>query len=206
MRGVIVRRLLAMSPRFAVVIAPAVVVAATVPWIASNASSAPTSVAADAGAWADASSLPDAKLPIFDAKKPSDAAPKKDAYPDYDAPKPIPPDPVPLASDVVLTMTVRFNKGAVTIEKVRRDKLAQKMVLPRHFGRFAAELYSGPTLVERIRFDFPLIADDDLAGDTYAKGLDVTVEVRIPESDRPNKMEIWDRATDRRWKFAYPPK
>ncbi len=196
--------------RIGIVLAPALLVAGIIPLSASSAPSAAPSSTADAALSPDSTPLPlpDAKLPIFDAHKPIDGGAKKDAQPTYDsnAPKPIPPDPVPLASDVALVMTVRFNKGAVTVEKVRREKLGQKMVLPRHFGRFAAELYSGPTLVERIRFDFPLIADDDLAGDTYAKGLDVTVEVRIPESDRPNKLEIWDRASDRRWKFAYPPK
>ena len=57
-----------------------------------------------------------------------------------------------------------------------------------------------------IRFDFPLINDDSKASEVYEKGLDVTVEVRVPDSDRPNKFEIWDRANDKRWQFEYPPK
>ncbi len=120
--------------------------------------------------------------------------------------KSIQPDPTPLVVDAVFVLSIRFDKGKVSITKVVREKLAKKQALPRRLGRFAVELYSGPTVVERVRFDFPLIHDDDPAGEAYAKGLDVTVEVRVPDSDRPNKLEIWDRATEKRWKYVYPPK
>lgn len=120
--------------------------------------------------------------------------------------KSIQPDPTPLVADALFVLSIRFDKGKVSITKVAREKLAKKAAVPRKLGRFAVELYSGPTVVERVRFDFPLIHDDDVAGEAYAKGLDVTIDVRIPDSDRPNKLEIWDRATDKRWKYAYPPK
>jgi len=186
-----------------VIVAPALLALATIPLATSDAASATPDA-----------SLPDSKPPpyppSFDAGKPKlDAAPpKKDALPPVvDAPpKPIPPDPTPLAADAVFILSVRFNKGDVTVTKVRREKLSMKMPIDRHFGRFAAELYSGPTVIERIRFDFPLINDDGPAAEAYSKGLDVTVEVKIPDSDRPNKLEIWDRATDKRWKLDYPPK
>ena len=148
--------------------------------------------------------------PTFDAGKPKlDAAildAKKDAPLPSDAAKPIPPDPTPLFTDAVFVLTVKFDKGVVSIVKVRHEKLPAKVALERRFGRFAAELFSGPTLVERVRFDFPLINDDSTATEVYEKGLVVTVDVRIPDSDRPNKLEIWDRADDKRWKFDYPPK
>lgn len=149
--------------------------------------------------------------PSFDAGKPKlDAGAmdaKKDAPPlPNDAQKPIPPDPAPLVSDAVFILTVKWDKGVVSITKVRHEKLATKVAVDRRFGRFAAELYSGPTLVERIRFDFPLINDDSYTTEVYEKGLTVDVEVKIPDSDRPNKFEIWDRANDKRWKFDYPPK
>lgn len=187
-----------------VLVAPVLFALGTIPLTATDAASAPPDAALDA-------SVPDAKTPPyppnFDAGKPKpDApAPKKDTGPDA-PPKPIPPDPTPLVSDAVFVMSVRFHKGEVTTAKVRREKLPAKAAVDRHFGRFAAELYSGPTLVERIRFDFPLINDDSNAADVYAKGLDVTVDVKIPDSDRPNKLEIWDRSTDKRWKLEYPPK
>ena len=118
----------------------------------------------------------------------------------------IPPDPTPLVSDAIFVLTVRFDKGTISIDKTKRVTLAKKEALPRHMGRFAAELYVGPTLIERLRFDFPLISDDDNASESYAKGLNVAVDVKVPDSDRPTRLEIWDRATERRWTFPYPPK
>jgi hypothetical protein len=180
-----------------------------VSFVSITASSAPNSPNALDAISKDALPSPDAapaKDAFVDAGK-TDAVPKKpDALPPpHDTAKPIAPDPTPLAADAIYVLTVRWNKGQLALSKVRREKLPKKDTLPRHLGRFAAELYSGPDLVERLRFDFPLIEDDTALGDTYAKGLDVSVEVKIPDSVRPNKLEIWDRATDRRWSFPYPP-
>ncbi|GAC1365696.1 MAG: hypothetical protein NVSMB47_17010 [Polyangiales bacterium] len=159
----------------------------------------------DAG-WADAS-LPDGRP--TDARLPEiggDARPDVRPEVALDAPSPIPPDPTPLACDAVFVLSLRWSKGTLTLEHARRETLAKKTTLPRHFGRFAAELYVGPTLLERLRFDIPLLGDDGPIGDTYGKGLVTDVEVRVPDSERPTRLEIWDRATDRRWVLDYPPK
>jgi hypothetical protein len=183
---------------------------------------APDARAADGAAVAEAG--PDSAS-ASDAAKPADAKPDVPLRPDAigvdgarpdafareggwfpDAERPIAPDPSPLLSDAVFALTITFAKGSITVDRVEREKLPSKQAVVRRFGRFAAELYSGPTLLERVRFDFPLIADDDYAGDVYARGLITSVKVRIPDSERPNKLEIWDRATDRRWSFDYPPR
>ena len=117
----------------------------------------------------------------------------------------IAPDPTPMPCDAVLVLSVRYDKGTLRLEKVRREVVAKGTTMPRRFGRFAAELYVGPTLLERVRFDFPLIHDDDGPGVVFGRTLDFTVEVRVPDSDRPTKLELWDRATDKRWTFRYPP-
>ncbi len=140
-----------------------------------------------------------------DVAAPAEASYRAQGY-FADAERPIAPDPVPLQSDAFFVLTVTFRRGSITVDEIAREKLATKQAAVRRFGRFAAELYSGPTLVERVRFDFPLISDDDYASDMYARGLVTTVKVRIPDSDRPNKLEIWDRATDRRWRLEYPPR
>lgn len=185
---------------------PAAVVVAFV-LAGSGVSSAPPIYPPDAS-WTDAK-LPDAK-PIYDAT-PSDAiwdSTKKDAKSDaaIDVSPPIPPDPTPLVSDSVFVLGVQWSKGVLSIEHARREKLPKKIALPHHMGRFAVELYVGPTLLDRDRFDIPLLGDDGPTSDTFGKGLVTTVEVRVPESDRPTRLEIWDRATDKRWIFAYPPK
>ena len=190
--------------RVLVVLAPPALFAlGTIPLAATDAASATPDAALD-------TNKPPPYPSSFDGGKPKlDAMPKKDGLPpllDTPPPKPIPPDPTPLAADAVFVLSVKFDKGNVTIAKVKHEKLAVKSAVERRMGRFAAELFSGPTLIERVRFDFPLINDDSKSAEVYEKGLNVTVDVRIPDSDRPNKLEIWDRATDKRWKFEYPPK
>lgn len=198
-----------LTRRAAVVLgAPAIV--ATIVSFGSGASSAPPIYPPDAN-WTDAT-LPDVKLIVdanldvafADAKTPAKDA-KIDAPLDV-SPPPIPPDPTPLVCDTVFVLGVQWNKGVVTIERARREKLPKKMQLPHHMGRFAVELYVGPTLLDRDRFDVPLLGDDGPASDPFGKGLVTIVDVRVPESDRPTRLVIWDRATDKRWTFDYPPK
>jgi hypothetical protein len=184
--------------RGAVVLVAASIVGAFV-LFGSGASSAPPAYPPDAG-WSDAK-LPDAK-PIMDSGS-KDA--KLDA-PETEVAPPIPPDPTPLVCDTAFVLHVQWNKGVLSIEGARREKQLKKGTLPHHMGRFAVELYVGPTLLDRDRFDIPLIGDDGPTSDAFGKGLVTTIDVRVPESDRPTRMEIWDRATDKRWIFPYPPK
>jgi hypothetical protein len=194
--------------RVAIVGGPACLVAVAISLASTRGSSAPYALDAafDAKSF-DAKPQPDtgkhdAKTPI-DAKLPwGDVG--IDATPE--APKPIPPDPTPLACESVYVLTVKWDKGVLSLDKTRFEKLAVKTTLPRKFGRFAAELYVGPTLLERLRFDIPLLTDDDNTSATYAKGLVTSVDVKVPASERPTRLEIWDRATDQRWVYPYPPK
>lgn len=218
MRGLIdsgtIRRVLALAA------APGILALASIGLATREASSAPPAPASPAEGLADsavkdvAPPFPDSKPtppPPHDTGKPDapplpwDAGKKPDASPPLPDARPIPPDPVPLEAEAIYVLKLRFLKGNVKIDKVTHQKLSKKSVLPRHFGRFAAELYVGPTLLERLRFDFPLV-HDDVVGDAYEKGLDVSIDVKIPDSERPTRLEIWDRATDRRWSFPYPPK
>jgi len=182
--------------------APAVVAIAVALLASPGASSAPTADASFDVMPSKDAAVPDTRDAAVDVRP---DAPKLPDVRFIDA-RVIPPDPTPLISDSVFVMSVRFDKGTISIDKTKRVTLGKKEALPRHMGRFAAELYVGPTLIERLRFDFPLISDDDNASESYAKGLNVVVEVKIPDSDRPTRLEIWDRATDKRWTFPYPPK
>jgi hypothetical protein len=156
-----------------------------------------------AGALRSSGAAPSGKASASSSASSDAGAPRADAPRDSKA---IPPDPLPLLSDSFFVLTLHYEKQNITLEKVKRLATKTKTSVPRTFGRFAAELFVGPTLIERVRFDFPLIADDSVVGEAYAKGLSVSIDVKVPESDRPTRMEIWDRATDRRWSLAYPPK
>ena len=195
--------------RAAMVAAPAALLALAISLAATPSSSAPTALDASFDAALDAQ-LPDVK---FDAKVQPDVGKSDAKLPWGDVgvdartdTRPIAPDPSPLACESVFVLTVKWDKGALSLDKARREKLLVKSVLPRKFGRFAAELYVGPTLLERLRFDIPLLTDDDSTSAAYGKGLVTSVDVKIPESDRPTRLEIWDRATDQRWVYPYPPK
>jgi hypothetical protein len=177
--------------------------------VVGGASSAPAGVYPPDASWTDAK-LPDAKPPVFDTgdEAGNDAGTKdaKPDAPDAETAPPIPPDPTPLVCDNAFVLHVQWNKGVLSIEGARREKQTKKGALPHHMGRFAVELYVGPTLLDRDRFDIPLIGDDGPTSEAFGKGLVTTIDVRVPESDRPTRMEIWDRATDKRWIFSYPPK
>jgi hypothetical protein len=77
-------------------------------------------------------------------------------------------------------------------------------------GRFAIELFEGPTLIERVRFDFPLLgAGEDPDGGWRAppqieRKLTTRIGVVFPATNRGTRLELWDRATNRRWSLPWP--
>jgi hypothetical protein len=56
-----------------------------------------------------------------------------------------------------------------------------------------------------VRFDFPLVGDTESPSFAYEQTISSSTQVTISDSERPNRLVIWDRATERRWAFAYPP-
>ena len=85
----------------------------------------------------------------------------------------------------------------------------------RRFGRFAFELWLGRELVDRVRFDFPLLATETPAPasprpihDTprFAPGARVSVMLRVPASERATRASILDRATGEVIDVTWPPR
>jgi hypothetical protein len=73
-------------------------------------------------------------------------------------------------------------------------------------GRFALELFEGPTLIERVRFDFPLLgAPEPDASLSFSGKLRTRIGVVFPATKRGTRLELWDRATGRRWSLPWPP-
>ena len=78
-------------------------------------------------------------------------------------------------------------------------------------GRFAIELFEGPTLIERVRFDFPMLGPPEpldagyMAPPSLQKNLTTRIGVLFPAVNRGTRLELWDRATDRRWPLPWPP-
>ncbi len=123
---------------------------------------------------------------------------------------PIPADPPPLVERRQWVFDLRWDRGDVWLLGVHPLELAAPQATPRAMGRFALELYEGAALVERVRFDFPLLGapDPEDAGPgapSFTKKLRTRVGVVFPATSRGTRLELWDRATDRRWSLAWPP-
>jgi hypothetical protein len=138
------------------------------------------------------------------------------AGPEAGAIEPIAPDPAPLSEQKQWVYDLRYDKGEIYLTGVHPVALPEARPTPRMMGRFALELYSGPTLIERVRFDFPgLGAVDHALADggrqplhgasfSFTSKLSTRVGVMFPATVRGTKLELWDRATHRRWRLSWP--
>lgn len=124
----------------------------------------------------------------------------------------IPPDPPPLTEREQWVFDLRWDRGDVYLVQVHKTDMGGPHTTPRVMGRFALELYEGPTLVERVRFDFPMLGAPEPtdAGYKAPPRFDAKLKTRIgvmfPATKRGTRLELWDRATDARWPLPWPPK
>jgi hypothetical protein len=119
---------------------------------------------------------------------------------------PTPADPPPLVERSVWVFDLRWDRGQVSLLGVHALALPAPQATPRAMGRFALELYEGPALIERVRFDFPLLGAAEPDGATsFSTKLRTRIGVVFPESSRGTRLELWDRATGRRWSLPWPP-
>ena len=68
-----------------------------------------------------------------------------------------PPDPPPLTEREQWVFDLRWDRGDVYLLEVHKIDMGAPHTTPRVMGRFALELFEGPTLIERVRFDFPML-------------------------------------------------
>jgi hypothetical protein len=117
-----------------------------------------------------------------------------------------PPDPPPLVERSQWVFDLRWDRGDPWLLGVHPLELAAPQATPRAMGRFAVELFEGPTLVERVRFDFPMLgAEEPDAGFSLTSKLRSRIGVVFPATRRGTRLELWDRATNRRWSLPWPP-
>jgi hypothetical protein len=120
-----------------------------------------------------------------------------------------PPDPPQMVEKVQWVFDLRWDKGEPYLIAVNRHELETPQPTPRAMGRFAIELFEGPTLIERVRFDFPGLGpppppDAGVRG-AMDKNLRTRIGVMFPATRRGTRLELWDRATDQRWALPWPP-
>jgi hypothetical protein len=124
---------------------------------------------------------------------------------------PTPPDPAPLVQRSQWVFDLRWDRGEVWLVGINPIELPVPRETPRAMGRFALELFEGPTLIERVRFDFPLLGPPEAtdgghqAAPSFSAKLRTRVGVMFPAAERGTRLELLDRATNRRWSLPWPP-
>jgi hypothetical protein len=123
---------------------------------------------------------------------------------------PIPADPAPMVEKSQWIFDLRWDRGEVWLLGVQPLELPMPRETARAMGRFALELYEGPALIERTRFDFPLLGsfipgDGGRPAASFSQNLRTRIGVVFPATSRGTRLELWDRATNRRWSLPWPP-
>jgi hypothetical protein len=123
------------------------------------------------------------------------------------------PDPAPLTTRNQWVLDLAYRAGEASMRDARRVTLPRPTPTVRMMGRFAVELYIGRELLDRVRFNFPLLGAADIGDDTtrwdappsFERGLSASTAVMIPHSERATRAVIVDRATGRKWPLPWPP-
>lgn len=160
---------------------------------------------ADGGARASGPSTPPQSSAAATAvPSPSAVSPRRD-----------PPDPdPPLKTAVQWEYRLEYAKGTMRVVGIRRVEMNRPVVTARHLGRFAFELWIGAELIDRVRFDFPLLAADLppegvrrplRESPRFAPGADTSQRVMVPDSDRATSAVLVDRLTGSRVPLPWPP-
>jgi len=117
----------------------------------------------------------------------------------------IPPDPPPMVERSQWVFDLRWDRGEIWLLGTHPLELPAPQATPRAMGRFAVELFEGPTLIERVRFDFPLLGAPEADGGlSLSSKLRTRIGVVFPAARRGTRLELWDRATNRRWRLPWP--
>jgi hypothetical protein len=127
-----------------------------------------------------------------------------------------PPDPKPLNTRDWVSYEFSYDQGAVTLVSTEIQHTARPRDSARVMGRYAVELWIGCELIDRVRFNFPLLAADPpmVSGGRHPLNeqpsltarAHLTRTVRVPNSQRAMRAELVDRVKGTRSSLAWPPK
>ena len=124
------------------------------------------------------------------------------------------PDPAPIVTPHQWDLTLHYARGTISLERVKAVELRTAASTARRMGRFAVELWVGKELVDRVRFDFPLLGADfapspgthqERGAPRFSKGADTVTTVRVPASDRATSAQIVDRLSGAAVAIPWPP-
>lgn len=150
------------------------------------------------------SSADDAPRRTIDVSRVIDAGAPLPVTPDIVITK-TPPDPPALVERAQWVFDLRWDRGDVWLLGVHPLELPAPQATPRVMGRFALELFEGPTLIERARFDFPLLgAPEPDGGPSLTAKLRTRIGLMFPATGRGTRLELVDRASGHRWALPWP--
>lgn len=119
------------------------------------------------------------------------------------------PDPAGVASTKQWVFDVEVRQGKPSLGTVRAVTLDKPIATVRVIGRFAVEFWIGKELIDRVRFDVPLL-DDPTKRKNRRLGspefkVNTRLSVRLADSPRATSVVLVDRATGETQSFAWPP-
>ncbi len=118
-------------------------------------------------------------------------------------------DPSPSMTRRKWAYDVRLRRGQLVAGPPSAVDRGRPIATPRFLGRFAIELFVGPLLLERVRFDLPLVdpgpAEKGEAMPPFSSKLNTRRVVEVPDLDRATRAELVDGATGRRQRLSWPP-
>ena len=123
-----------------------------------------------------------------------------------------PPDPPARASRANWIFEMSARGGKITVDRVKPVTYAKPAETPRAIGRFALELYIGPELLDRVRFNVPLMGGEGSEGNRnglpkprFDQGVTVRINARMADNPRAAYLLVVDRETGDTQKFFWPP-
>jgi len=133
------------------------------------------------------------------------------ADPKPDAPSPgFPPDPPAIATTKQWIFEITYRDGKASVAQVKQALSKSPTATARMMGRFAVEFWVGKELVDRIRFDVPLLEAPSngrrglLSGPRFGQ-VTARLKVRLADSPRATYVAVVDRATGDVQRFLWPP-
>lgn len=122
------------------------------------------------------------------------------------------PDPPALASRKQWTLALAARGGKVSVERATSVTLDKPAETPRVIGRFALELYVGRELLDRVRFNVPLMGGEGSAGNKnrlhrprFEENVTARLTARLADNPRASYLLLVDRETGDTQKLDWPP-
>jgi hypothetical protein len=122
-------------------------------------------------------------------------------------------DPEPLSLEAQWEFKLAYDAGEVRVTSVIPRRFAQPMETPRRYGRFSIELWIGHELVDRVRFDFPLVHPETHNGPPRSGGSPISLSagahseqtVLVPASPRATRAVLVDDTNGQELELEWPP-